>query len=197
MNHVSDGQFSHAVEVVSDFVMAQAEVLQDNVGFGWQLVDTASAPSTFDAVLDAYFICCEQQVAYPVPRMGPDTTLYSCPEVDAAFGYWRDLTHIRLHCPFSYWDTRAVGEFQLHTLEAFGIAAGSLPWLLLRADTLGQSEFHRLSGGQTVQDRRAFVLSAIEHGLGMALLHELGLQQHGHPSPPAPTGDAHLSLVAV
>ena len=175
---MSDGEFERASESLAAFVLEQAGQARSDLGFGWR--EAPDPPSTFEQVLDAYFQSCEDQANYPVATVGSDTSIYPSAKVNGAFRFWHDVTHVRLHCTFNYWDERAVAEHHLTWLEAHGFARGSLEWLLLRADTVGQNEYHRLSGG-FVADQRAFALSAAEHGLGIALLHEL----HSSVPPPA------------
>lgn len=172
MKYVSDGEFERASDTLATFVLEQAEQRRSELGFSW--AETPRAPMTFEQVLDAYFQSCEQRTSYPVAVAGSDTSIYPTPQVNAAARFWHDMTHVALHCTFSYWDERAVAEHHLARLEAHGFARRSLEWLLLRADTVGQNEYHRLTGG-FVADQRAFALSAVEHGLGIALLHELHL----------------------
>lgn len=188
--HVRDGELERASEPLADFVLGQAHQTAVDVGFGW--AESPSAPSTFDDVLDAYFQSCETEEPYPVASVGSGTSIYPDPTVNSEFRYWHDRTHVRLLCSFDYWDERAVAEHHLARLEAHGFARGSLEWLLFRADTLGQNEFHRLSGG-FVSDQRAFALAAVEHGLGIALLHEL---HRNEPAPPAQADRVALSEAA-
>jgi hypothetical protein len=176
VRHVCDGEFERAGESLAAFVLAQARC---DLGFGWR--ESPDAPSTFEQVLHAYFQSCEQQTSYPVAIVGCMTSIYPTAEVNGAFRFWHDMTHVRLLCSFEYWDERAVAEHHLTRLEAHGFARGSLEWLLLRADAIGQNEYQRLSG-RFVADQRAFALSAVEHGLGIALLHEL---HSSVPPPPA------------
>lgn len=179
MRWLHDGDFSEATEVLSDFVLGHANTMREELGFGWYEVD--AAPSSFDSLLETYFQCHEHGTDYPVARAGSATSIYPSPQVNAAFRFWHDITHLRLHCSFDYWDERAVGEFHLRQLEDAGLARESLPWLLLRADTIGQNEFSRLSGGGFVADQRAFAYAAVEHGLGVALLQELTLHDRVPP----------------
>lgn len=180
MRHVADGELEQAVDRLGAYVTRRAEVLSAEVGFSW--VESPLAPSTFDAVLAAYFSCLESGDPLPVAINGSSTTIYPSRETNAAFRFWHDITHVRLHCTFDYWDERAVAEFHLSELEVSGFPPNSLEWQLLRADTIGQNEFARLSGGGFVADQRAFALSAVEHGLGLALLHELALPPQLSPA---------------
>jgi hypothetical protein len=72
--HVRDGELERASESLADFVLGQAQQTATAVGFGW--VESPTAPSTFDDVLDAYFQSCETRKPYPVASVGSGTSIY-------------------------------------------------------------------------------------------------------------------------
>ena len=151
---------------LSTMFFGEASRLAEVEGFGWRAC--SDAPNTFEEVLEAYQRCKESGERYPVLNTGSQTSILVSQDVNHAFRFLHDMTHIRLELGFDTESEMYVAVEHLNLLRRAGYVVGSLEWHLLHADTIGQI----VAGcvlGRFVIDQRAFDFDCVEHGLRRAI----------------------------
>jgi hypothetical protein len=162
---------------LSTMFFAEATRLAEAEGFGWRVAN--DAPDSFEAVLDAYQHSKATGERYPVLTVGSGTTILASAEVNHAFRFVHDLTHVRLELGFDPDSEMYVAVEHLNLLRRSGYAIGSLEWHLLHADSIGQIVAGCILG-RFVYDQKAFVYDAVQLGLRRAIELEAG---RAAPSP--------------
>ncbi len=163
---VDERVLASAAMNLSTFIFSEATKLSEQLGFGWRA--TPDAPSSFDAVLDAHQHSRTTGERYPVLSSGSESSIYASAEVNHAFRFLHDMTHVRLELGFDPDAELYVAVEHLNTLRRAGYAVGSTEWHLLHADTIGQL----VAGcvlGRFVIDQRAFVFDCVRRGLNVAI----------------------------
>lgn len=157
-----------AIEQLSGFALRRAEAIQNEVGFGFR--SSPTAPATFADLRRERRACQCSGLPLRVSNRHNDSAILA-PEINVAYRFWHDCTHIRLNENFTRMGEVLVGQEQLRQLEADGHVAGSLPWRLLFAETVGQTEcVHRI--GRFPIDQRRFTIEYLELGLPTAIRNE-------------------------
>jgi hypothetical protein len=151
---------------LSTMFFAEAIRLAEAEGFAWRASE--DAPNTFEGVLDAYAHSKQTGERYPVLTHGSETTILASAEVNHAFRFVHDLTHVRLELGFDPDSEMYVAVEHLNLLRRSGYAVGSLEWHLLHADTIGQIVAGCILG-RFVIDQRAFDFDCVAHGLRAAI----------------------------
>jgi hypothetical protein len=151
------------------FILSEAGRIAEAEGFGWKA--SASAPSTFEAVLATYEHSQETRERYPVATDGSSTSIYASSEANHAFRFLHDMTHVRLELGFDPDSELYVAVEHLNALRRAGYKVGSLEWHLLHADTIGQVVAGYILG-RFVYDQRAFVFDCVLLGLKRAIENE-------------------------
>ncbi len=155
---------------LSRFVKAQAVATRLLVGFGWRPVP--DAPSQFSALKRAYLASAVTSQPLPVSDEHSTETIYVSSDINYAFRFWHDITHIRIDQGFDWSGELAVGMAHLAVLTAAGWGEGTPEYELLRADTLGQVLCSEATGEFPV-DQPCFARRAITTSLGQAVRAEL------------------------
>ncbi len=154
------------------FVEIQARVAARRLGFGWE--PGVSAPSSFDALQEAFEQSWSSGKALPVSSLHCESTIYGAAEVNHALRFWHDTQHVLTSHSFSDQDELQLAQHHLLTLRAAGFATGSLVYQLLRADTIGQTRC-RAQVGKFPDNQLKFAITAIEHGIPAAIRREAQL----------------------
>lgn len=151
---------------LSTMFFAEATRLAEQEGFGWRAA--TDAPNSFEGILDAYQRSKVTGERYPVLTVGSETTILASAEVNHAFRFVHDLTHIRLELGFDPDSEMYVAVEHLNLLRRSGYAVGSLEWHLLHADTIGQIVAGCILG-RFVFDQKVFVNDCVQFGLRRAI----------------------------
>lgn len=154
---------------LSTYIFSAASQKAEAVGFGWRAVD--DAPSTFEAVLDAYEHSRSTGERFPVFAGSSDSTIFLVPQVNHALRFLHDLTHVELELDFSPDSELRIAIEHLTRLRQAGFAVGSLEWHLFHAETVGQI-VARCVLGRFPHDQKAFVLDVVTLGLKVAIERE-------------------------
>ncbi len=154
---------------LSTYIFSAASQKAEAVGFGWRA--TADAPSTFEAVLDAYEHSRMTGERLPVFDGASDLTIFLGPQVNHALRFLHDLTHVELKLDFSADSELRVAVEHLTRLRQAGFAVGSLEWHLFHAETVGQIVASCVLGRSPI-DQKAFVIDVVTVGLKVAIERE-------------------------
>lgn len=151
---------------LSRFVEAQAAGMQEFVGFGWK--PDHNAPSDFIALKRAALASARTGKPLPVSDEHSDKIIYISVEINYAFRYWHDLTHVLMDKGFDLDGEIAVSKAHLKVLKSYGMGPGTPEYELLRADTLGQTLCGETTGAFPI-DQPCFARRAVIVGLGKAI----------------------------
>lgn len=153
---------------LNDAIMAEARRLESLIGFGY--TPDPMAPNTYEELRNRFGRSSVTKLPLPVFSGGSERTIYADREVNYAFRYCHDVSHIA-----GKWDFTLLGEIrtaynQLTNLEVFhGYGPETLEWKLLYADTVGQTrEYHRTGG--FVEDQVKFVCEFVLDTFGVAVV---------------------------
>lgn len=165
---VSESAFSAGVEELSEFVNQQARVTTVMVGFGYRASECA--PSSFSELQSEFKLSKWTCLPLRVSCLHSASSIFK-PEVNLAFRFWHDCTHISEGADFARPGEAVVAQEQLRQLEVAGYKPRSLVWQLLFCETFGQTECaHRT--GSFPSDQRLFTAEFLEFGLPAAIERE-------------------------
>lgn len=163
--HITNRRLVDASDQLQRLVRDRATGLTTKVGFGYR--PSPTAPTAFDELQREYTACSCSGLPLRVSSEFSDRTVIGA-EFSPAFRFWHDLTHVALDQDFTRAGEIAVGAEQLRQAELVGHGPGSLPWRLLFAETIGQTECAaRL--GSFPEDQVAFTWDYLDHGLPDAI----------------------------
>lgn len=161
---------------LSELVVSQAEACAVRVGFGWE--PSPDAPDTFDKLRGEFSSSADTGRPLRVATVNVEPSIFTGPEINWAMRFWHDVTHIDANQDFGFGGEMAVAQIHLDALVASGEAEGSVAWLLLRADTVGQNMVFAMTGGGFVPDQLAFACSALRSSLPFAVLEAVEQIEH-------------------
>ncbi|AZZ39727.1 hypothetical protein C0Z10_08135 [Acidipropionibacterium jensenii] len=163
-------QIQSARRDLSDIVQRQADELAGQLGFGWQAV--AAAPSTYQQLRGAVDYSLVSKKPLPVSSENSATVIYTGPEVNFAFRFWHDVSHVRHGLSFALEDELELALWHLGVLERGGLSPESLAYRLFQADIVGQLLLMGLAG-RFPFDQEQFVLGCIVLGMESGVLAEI------------------------
>ncbi|WOQ17596.1 hypothetical protein [Raineyella sp. W15-4] len=155
---------------LSAFVDAQADDLAARLGFGRAPV--VAAPSTYQQLRGALDRSLTTKDPLPVSSENSATVIYDRPEVNFAFRFWHDVSHVQHGLSFSLEDELELALWHLGVLEHGGLSPESLAYRLFQADVLGQLLLMGLAG-RFPFDQEKFVIGCVVLGLDQGLLAEI------------------------
>jgi hypothetical protein len=162
---VTHQTMADAVEQVQHLVRRRAGALRLSMGFDFR--PSPNAPSTWDELQREYHACSCSRLPLRVSSEHNENTILGA-EANLASRFWHDLTHLTLRQDFTRAGEIQVGQEQLLQAAAAGHPPGSLPWRLMFAETIGQTECcYRL--GVFPADQIAFTHDYLDHGLPEAI----------------------------
>ena len=168
MCRVDQMQLSDAKLQLSRFVLVQAARARQRHGFGW--IPDPSAPTIFSDLLAAFTRSMKTGHPLPVARISGGPSIFVSAEATYAMRFWHDITHVEMGADFSFENEQRVASAHMDLLERSGFRAGTLPWELMRIDTVGRSLVFTLTGGGFAPDPWVFAQRALSAGLPLAVL---------------------------
>lgn len=98
--------------------------------------------------------------------------IYTTPEVNFAFRFWHDVSHVQHGLSFGLEDELELALWHLDVLERDGLRPDSLAYRLLQADIVGQLLLMGLAS-RFPFDQKEFVLGCITLGMEPGVLAEI------------------------
>lgn len=173
-----DASWQHEVRAwLSAFVVEQACLARDRLGFSWEARD--DAPDTYDKLTLAFTESVLTGEPLPVATVNVTPSIFLSTEANYAMRFWHDVTHVGMNADFGFLDEMKVAKAHLAALCDAGMPEGSRAWQMLRADTVGQNYVYVMTGGGFVPDQLAFAYRAMAVNLPFAVL-EVVQQIGGH-----------------
>lgn len=163
-------ELAEARRQLSAFINEQADELAGRLGFGWRPV--VDAPSTYQQLRGALDHSLNILEPLPVSSENSASVIYDDPEVNFAFRFWHDVSHVQHGLSFALEDELELALWHLKVLEQSGTARESIAYRLLEADLLGQLLLLGLVG-RFPFDQEQFVLTCALLGLDRGLLAEI------------------------
>lgn len=155
---------------LSGFIQQQADELAGRLGFGWQPL--ADAPSTYQQLRGALDHSLTTLEPLPVSSENSVAVIYTRPEVNFAFRFWHDVSHVQHGLSFALEDELELALWHLGVLAGGGLSPESLAYRLFQADVLGQLFLIGLAG-RFPFDQEEFVLGCAVVGLEAGVLTEI------------------------
>lgn len=154
----TENEVLKAVDELSVFIGLKALEL-NALGYGHFIAE--NAPNTFKELK-------ERSTGGVIPISGDNSENCLFPAyVNYLLRFWHDYLHLKHNLDFTFTDEIKVGE--LHIQEGKEAGLSYLAIEILRADTIGQSNYHKRHGEFPVyQD--AFVYSCLQHGINKAII---------------------------
>lgn len=163
-------ELAEARQQLSAFIRQQADELAGRLGFGWRPV--MDAPSTYQQLRGALDHSLDTQEPLPVSSENSASVIYDGPEVNFAFRFWHDVSHVQHGLSFALEDELELALWHLDVLKRAGAAPESIAYRLLEADLLGQLLLMGIVG-RFPFDQEEFVLGCALLGLDRGLLAEI------------------------
>lgn len=163
-------ELAEARQRLSAFINQQAGELAGRLGFGWRPV--VNAPSTYQQLRGALDHSLNTLEPLPVSSENSASVIYDSPEVNFAFRFWHDVSHVQHGLSFALEDELELALWHLDVLERAGVAHESIAYRLLQADLLGQLLLMGLAG-RFPFDQEEFVLTSAFLGWEQGLLTEV------------------------
>jgi hypothetical protein len=157
-----------AMATLSAFVQERAELTAETVGFGWQTAP--DAPDTYEDLVVEFNECMVSGRDLRVNAINNSPSIFMTPEANAAMRFWHSVCHVEFRQDFSFQGEMLLARYHLASLAVAGQLTGSLPWQLLRADTVGQNYVYFLTRAGFVADQVDFAYKTLRHGLPFAVL---------------------------
>lgn len=167
---IAPGNLAHARRLLSAFITTHADATAQRLGFGWTA--GPSAPSTYQQLRGAVAHCQATGEPLLVSSEHSDSVIYTRPEVNHAFRFWHDVSHVRRGLSFELPDELELALWHLDVLRRGGAEPASLQYRLLEADLVGQLLLMGLAK-RFPYDQEDFVLDCAERGLDYGLLAEI------------------------
>jgi hypothetical protein len=151
----------HSVELarsnLSKFVIEQANNIKRVLGVNYE--EKKDAPSTYEAMCENWRMALLNKMPVYVYSESCENVIYLSKEANWAFRFWHDYIHFRDGFDFSYENELLVGSHQVAMVGArFGV--GSLEYLLMQSDTIGQVEYFKQHGA-FVENQLQFALNSL------------------------------------
>lgn len=159
-----------ARQVLTDFVVEQADRTARTVGFSWK--PTADAPSRFPELRAAFEVSDRTGDPLPISSENNESLIYLTAAANVAFRFWHDVNHVSQNLTFELVDELELGLWHLSVLEAEGFSANSMPWRMLHADLIGQAQLMALTRRFPL-DQQRFVNSCLVDGFEHGLIREV------------------------
>lgn len=142
---------------LSNFIMRRVNQITRVTGINYE--ESIDAPSTYEEVRAEFSQAITLNKPVRVYSGASDDTIYTHPSVNWAFRFWHDYIHFTRELDFSTRDEVLVGEVQCAEVAAeFGL--GSLEYLLMREDTIGQVEYFA-HYGEFIANQREYVMQKL------------------------------------
>lgn len=164
---------------LTTFVRQQAFDAEQRLGFSIRAC--ADAPSTYQQLRGAYVESQASGEPLAVSNLYCADSVYLNPRDNVLFRFWHDTSHVKLGVSFALDDELELALWHLEQCTRAGFPTGSLPWMVLHADLVGQIQLMGLIGRFPINQRR-FVTECIEYGFETGLLEEI----RRIPEPEAP-----------
>lgn len=174
----SERAITKARNRLADLVLVKANETAQRVGFGWRA--SPDAPDTYEKMLAEFEECTETGCDMRVATVNAIPSVFGSARANFAMRFWHDVTHVELDADFGYFGEKKVADAHLDAVVEAGMAEGSLPWQLMRVDTVGQNYVYAMTGGGFVPDQLAFAIRAVRTCLPIAVL-EAVQQIEGRP----------------
>ena len=155
---------------ISRFVVAQARMRQERVGFGWR--PAVMAPSNYTALTAEFKACQVSGWPMRVSDQHNEPTIYEHPNHNLIFRYWHDTSHVIHGLNFEADDELELAGHHLEALRAEGYGPHTMEHQLLHADTFGQAYF-QLVTGRFVENQVRFDTNCLLFGVEEAVAQEL------------------------
>jgi hypothetical protein len=129
--------------------------------YGWDIVDNfVSAPSSLSDLNRAV----NSTGKLVVWGGGSDTSIYACPEHNAAFRAWHDSVHWRHQLPMNFAGEAATVYVQIkHLLTQYGLETETEDWAaLLLCEVIGQNLTY-IQTGEYPADQRAYTEANVDN----------------------------------
>lgn len=153
-------QFDVARAHLSDYWIKQAKYLKSLTGMGYVEVPEDIAPSTPEALREAFHAWSNGLKPFPVLADHSDTTVYTTKEANWSFRFCHDIAHAKLGAGFDGVGERVVIINQADALaKVFGRYSDEMA--VFAADTLGQLIYGEEHNGEFVVDQKAFAISLL------------------------------------
>lgn len=153
---------------LSGFVVDRAAAARERAGFGCALAE--SAPTTYMWLAAEFTKPLVRDTPFRIGPSESEPSIFLTPEAERAMRFWHCILHLELSAGFQFRDQMRVADHHLGEAEASGRGPGTVPWLLLRAELVGQQLVSGLTGGAVVVGRLGFARTALTAGLPLAVL---------------------------
>lgn len=168
--HIESCELAEARQLLSAFIVTHADATVERLGFGWK--PTAEAPSTYQQLRGALAHSLVTGEPLPVSDEHSGSVIYTRPDVNYAFRFWHDISHVQHGLSFELPDELELALWHLDVLRRGSVAPGDLQYRLLEADLVGQLLLMGLAK-RFPYDQESFVLDCAERGLEQGLLAEI------------------------
>lgn len=148
-------EFEQARHNLSDFVCRKARQMEKR--YGVLYATSPDAPTNLQEMQMAYRKCLiDKRVPFPIWDGASDKTMYMTAADNYAFRFWHDILHLALYAETILADELELGHIHVGCVMAeFGMY--SLEAAMMRADTIGQSEYAAKNNGNFPDDQLTFV----------------------------------------
>lgn len=157
-------------EHLTHFVLDRAAFLVDNLGCSWTA--QADAPDTYPALRRAFAHSRVTGEPLPVSNENSDSVIFTNPDVNYAFRFWHDCSHVLQGLSFSLPDEFELAILHLEDLQNAGFDPDTAEYKLLRADTLGQVIVNAIAKRFPFEQER-FGVTCLRDGFERGILDEL------------------------
>lgn len=171
---------------VSGFLLDAASATESLLGFGW--CPQAEAPDTYPDLQRAVRTSLTTGLALPVSNQNTDSVIYSSPDVNIAYRFVHDVTHVLRGLDFTAPHELRLAQIHLGALHRAGYGPGSPEYRLFEADAIGQVRLNAI-GKRFPVDQRRFTVHAMRYGIDQAVAMELQddvAVRRPHMLPPTP-----------
>lgn len=157
-----------AIGSLANLAVEKAKEAAERFGFAWRA--DPDAPDTYDGLLTEFAECTVTGRDMRVSRVNAIPSVFGSARATFAGCFWRAATHIEMDADLGFTGSIQVAQSHLIDVVNAGMAEGSLPWQLMRADTVGQSYVQAMTHGRFVSDHLAFATTAVQRSLPLAVL---------------------------
>jgi len=115
-----------------------------NNPLGWDIVSDGEAPSTLEALNSLV----QRSARVAVSGENSETSIYACPEHNAAFRAWHDVGHYAIQAPFTLEGEQAVCGWQVRQMfDRYGVSPLTKFWAdLIDCEVIGQALYFEAHG---------------------------------------------------
>lgn len=166
---ISDTELAEARLALSCFVRQEARRTAGELGFGWRPAERA--PSDLEDLTREFRSCQASGLPLRVLRGFSDGTVFDSPATNWAMRFVHDTRHVWLGADFSTEAELLVASCHLARARDEGLPVGSLPYVLLMADTVGQTLYVARTG-RFVVHQLDFALDCVRFDFDTAVRRE-------------------------